>query len=160
MGGATDKIVRSGDCADILGIDKSGPVSTGQQVLAKVHPEDREKVFAADGALTPEKPNLQVSHRMVRPDGSTIWVERTGRAHFDGQGKILRIVGMVADITERKQAEEALRLSESNYRLFVSQSSEGIFCQELDRPIPVDLPEDEQVQRILHESYLARAMRR
>ena len=152
---ATDRIMRSGDCADILGIDKSGPVSTGQQVLAKVHPDDREKVFAADGALTPEKPNLQVSHRMFRPDGSTIWVERTGRAHFDGQGKILRIVGMVADITERKQAEEALRLSESNYRLFVSQSSEGIFCQELDRAIPVDLPEEEQVHRILHESYMA-----
>ncbi len=152
---ATDRIVRSGDCADILGIDKSGPVNTGQQVLKKVHPEDREKVFAADGALTPEKPNLQVSHRMFRPDGSTIWVERTGRAHFDGQGRILRIVGMVADITERKQAEEALRLSESNYRLFVSQSSEGIFCQELDRPIPVDLAEEEQVHRILHESYMA-----
>ena len=152
---ATDMIVRSGDCADILGIDKTMPTSTGQQVLAKVYPEDREKLLAADAALSPEKPNLQVSHRMFRPDGSMIWVERTGRAHFDEQGKMLRIVGMVADITERKQAEEALRLSESNYRLFVSQSSEGIFCQELDRPIPVDLPEDEQVHRILHESYMA-----
>jgi len=151
---ATDKMVRSGDCADILRIDNSGHAATGQQVLAKVYPEDRKKVLAADAALSLEKPNLQISHRMLRPDGSMIWVERTGRAHFDEQGKLLRIVGMVADITERKQAEEALRLSESNYRLFVSQSSEGIFCQGLDRPIPVDLPEDEQVHRILHESYL------
>jgi PAS domain S-box-containing protein len=151
----TDKIVRSGDCADILGIDNSGHAGTGQQILAKIHPEDRAKLLAADAALSPEKPNLQISHRMLRPDGSTIWVERTGRAHFDEQGRLQRIVGMVADITERKRAEEALRQSESNYRMFVSQSSEGIFCQELDRPIPVDLPEDEQVQRILHESYLA-----
>ncbi len=152
---ATDMLVRSGDCAEILGIDKSGRVTTGQQTLEKIYPEDREKLLAADAALSPENPNLQVSHRMVRADGSMIWVERTGRAHFDEQGKMRRIVGMVADITERRQAEEALRLSESNYRLFVSQSSEGIFCQELDRPIPVDLPEDEQVQRILHESYMA-----
>jgi len=151
---ATDAIVRSGDCAEILGIENSTPPATGQQILAKVHPEDRAKLLAADAALSPEKPNLQVSHRMFRPDGSLIWVERTGRARFDEHGKLLRIVGMVADITERRHAEEALRLSEANYRMFVSQSSEGIFCQELDRPIPVDLPEDEQVHRILHESYL------
>jgi PAS domain S-box-containing protein len=151
---ATNAIVRSGDCTEILGLDHSAPPATGQQILAKVHPDDREKLLAADAALSPEKPNLQVSHRMLRPDGSMIWAERTGRAHFDQHGKLLRVVGMVADITERKHAEEALRLSEANYRMFVSQSSEGIFCQELDRPIPIDLPEDEQVHRILHESYL------
>ncbi len=152
---ATDLVVRSGDCAEILGIDNSVRGATGQQILDKVYPEDREKVVAAEAALSAEMPNLQVSHRMVRPDGSILWVERTGRAHFDQQGKMLRVVGMATDITERKRAEDALRQSESNYRMFVSQSSEGIFCQELDRPIPVDLPEDEQVQRILHESYLA-----
>jgi PAS domain S-box-containing protein len=152
---ATDLVVRSGDCAEILGIDNSARGTTGQQILEKIYPEDRKIVVAAESALSVEKPNFQVSHRMVRLDGSILWVERTGRAHFDEQGKLVRVVGMVTDITERKQAEEALRQSESNYRMFVSQSSEGIFCQELDRPIPVDLPEDEQVQRILHESYLA-----
>jgi len=65
------------------------------------------------------------------------------------------MLGAGTDITERKRAEEALERSELNYRMFVEQSSEGIFCQELDLPIPVDLPEEEQVQRILHESYLA-----
>ena len=151
---ATDVLVKSGECAEILGTEPVPSVTSGQEVLAKVHPDDREKLQAADAALQPESPNLKVSHRMVRPDGKLIWMERTGRAHFDEQGKLLRVVGMVADVTERMEAEEALRRSESKYRLFVSQSSEGIFCQELDRPVPVNLPEDEQVQRILHESYM------
>lgn len=57
---------------------------------------------SADAALSPEKPHLRVSHRMTRPDGSVTWVEKTGRGHFNEQGQILRSVGMVADITERK----------------------------------------------------------
>ena len=150
----TDVIVRSAEVAQILGIGETAHI-TGQQMLAKVHPDDRERLLAAVSALSAEKPYLQVSFRMERSDGSVIWVERNSRAYFDKHGRLLRMVGMVADITERKRAEEALKRSESNYRLFVAQSSEGIFCQELERPIPVDLPEDEQVQRILHESYTA-----
>jgi signal transduction histidine kinase len=45
---------------------------------------------------------------VLRPDGSVIWLEATGRAFFDAKGTMLRIVGMAVDVTERKQAEEAL----------------------------------------------------
>ncbi|HWY58619.1 MAG TPA: PAS domain S-box protein [Terriglobales bacterium] len=151
---ATDAIVRSTEATQILGTDQTEH-TTGQQLMTMIHPDDRERLSAAIAALTPEKPHLQISYRMIRSDGTVIWVERNSQAHFSEQGRLLRIVGMVADITERKRAEKALERSESNYRLFVAQSSEGIFRQELDRPIPVDLPEEEQVQRILHESYLA-----
>jgi signal transduction histidine kinase len=58
--------------------------------------------------LTPEDPNTRISFRLCRPDGSLAWLERSGHAFFDKQGRILRMVGMVADITERKLAEEAL----------------------------------------------------
>jgi PAS domain S-box-containing protein len=105
---ATDAIVRSGGSARILGIDEAMPTS-GQQILAKVHPDDQEGLIAAMAKLSPEKPYLQVSYRMVRPDGTVIWVERNSRAHFDEQGRIQRIVGMLGDITERKLAEQTLR---------------------------------------------------
>ena len=59
---------------------------------------------------------------MARPDGRVIWVERTGRAHFNEQGKLLRIVGMVADITERKLAEAAL--ADVSRRLIEAQEQE------------------------------------
>jgi PAS domain S-box-containing protein len=103
----TDVIVRSAESVQILGIDESEQL-TGQKVLAKVHPDDREELLAAVHALSPEAPDLQVSYRLVRPDGSEFWVERNSRAHFDQHGRLLRVVGMVADITERKLVELAL----------------------------------------------------
>ncbi len=95
--------------------------------------------------------DVETSFRMK--DGSVRIGSGTGELiELNGEPCML---GAATDITERKQAEEALARSESNYRMFIEQSSEGIFCQELDLPIPVDLPEEEQVRRILHESYLA-----
>jgi len=104
---ATDVIERSGQSATILGIDEAAPL-TGHQAISKVHPDDREGLLAAMAGLAPEKPFLQVTYRIVRPDESVIWVERHSRAYFDEHGKIKRIVGMIIDITERKPAEVAL----------------------------------------------------
>jgi PAS domain S-box-containing protein len=110
----TDVIVRSPEAAKILGIDDAAQV-TGQQVLAKVHPDDRGRLLAAIAALSRERPELAISYRLTRPDGTVIWVERNSRAHFDEQGKVLRMIGMVADITERKCAEQALKKSEEKF---------------------------------------------
>ncbi|HEY7403364.1 MAG TPA: PAS domain S-box protein [Candidatus Angelobacter sp.] len=104
---ATDVIVRSAEAATIIGVDESTTLS-GEQALARVHADDRDRLHAALAALTPQKPYLRVSYRILRPDGSMIWVDRHSVAHFDEKGKPLRIVGMIADITERKRAEEAL----------------------------------------------------
>ena len=113
---ATDVIERSPEAAQILGIDELAQ-ATGQRMLAKVHAEDRERVTAAIVALSPEKPDLRISLRMLRSDGTIIWVEGSSRAQFDGQGRLRRLVGMVADVTERKQAEEERRESESRFQL-------------------------------------------
>jgi PAS domain S-box-containing protein len=105
---ATDVIVRSEGVAQVLGADE-GVHTTGQQILTMVPPEDRERLIAAVAQLSPAEPYLRISYRMVRSDGTVIWVERNSRAHFDEQGKMLRLVGMVMDITQRKLAEEALK---------------------------------------------------
>ncbi len=54
---------------------------------------------------------------MLRPDGTMIWLQRNSRAHFDEQGRILRIIGIVADITARKLAETELALAHDRLRL-------------------------------------------
>jgi PAS domain S-box-containing protein len=117
----TDAIIRSGESIHILGIDAATPV-TGQQIIARIYPDDRDRVLAVLGALTPEHPQLQITYRMNRPDGSMIWVERCSRAYFDDAGRLVRIVGMVADTTQRKLAEEVL--SSVSRRLLEAQEAE------------------------------------
>ena len=74
---------------------------------------------------------------------------------IEGPTGVERVAAILQDVTASKQAEQALRNSEENYRMFISQSSEGIFRQDMDAPVAIDLPEDELVQHILHDSYMA-----
>ncbi len=98
---------------------------------------------------------FQVEYRMRRQDGEEVWLRDEAVVVRDPcTGKRLTR-GMLIDITERKHADEALRRSEENYRRFVAQSSEGIFRHDLDAPVPIDLPEEELIHHILHDSYMA-----
>jgi PAS domain S-box-containing protein len=63
----------------------------------------------------------------------------------DSVGQMSGVTGVATDITEYRKAEEALRRSEERYRVFVGQSSEGIYRIEYDPPISIHLPVDEQV---------------
>ena len=117
---ATDQILRSGD-SDLLGVDAATPF-TGKQLLEKVHPDDRHLLVTAFDRLTPDTPLFQVSYRMIRPDGDIVWVERNSRAYFDQHGRVVRIIGMAADITQRKRGEEAL--SSISRRLIQAQEAE------------------------------------
>jgi len=128
---ANDTIERSGESAKILGIDDKTPL-TGHQVAARVHPEDREDLNSAIAGLSPEKPFLEVCCRIIRTDQDVIWVEGNSLAYFDEHGKILRIVGMVADITGRKLTEQALRESEERFRLVANSAPVMIWVSGVD----------------------------
>ena len=117
---ATDQILRSGD-SYLLGVDAATPF-TGRQLLEKVHPDDRHLLVSAFDRLTPDTPLFQASYRMIRPNGEVLWVERNSRAYFDAHGRVLRIIGMAADITQRKRGEEAL--SSISRRLIQAQEAE------------------------------------
>ena len=105
--------------------------------LALIHPDDRDRWLAAlaaarDPAGTGE---MSVEHRIVRPDGSIIWVAQHGRILFEGEGserRRVRAVGVVQDITARKQAEEALRQSEERLRLALRTVQMAAFSQDRD----------------------------
>jgi PAS domain S-box-containing protein len=103
---ATGVIVRSPQSASILTWMDNPRHDTDRQFVKQVHPEDREAYFSVGRDLRPENPTFQNRYRVIRPDGSIIWLEATGRAVFDGQGKTLRILGLVSDITENSLPAE------------------------------------------------------
>ena len=120
-----------------------------------IHKEDRAKVDAAFQASLDKDAPSNVEYRIVMPDERVKVLEERWKVFHDEQGRPVRLMGTCRDITERKQAEDALRRSEENYRVFVSQSSEGIFREELSPPASIDLPEEELVRRILYNAYIA-----
>jgi PAS domain S-box-containing protein len=105
---ATDTVTRSTEHVGVLGFSDQAKQLTRQQLLARVHPDDRALFVGSVDQVSPENPTTHISYRMLRPDRSVVWLEKSARAFFDEQGKVLRMIGMVADITQRKQADEAL----------------------------------------------------
>lgn len=82
----------------------------------------------------------------IRKDGHLVPVQLQGLIIEKGSEKF--IWSSVEDITERKRAEEKIRISEERFRSFVEQASEGIYLFELKQQIPVNMPVDEQIKEI------------
>jgi PAS domain S-box-containing protein len=122
----TGVLVRSPEYVNVLG-DAEPRTLTFEQVIEKIHPDDRSKLAAAVGRHSPKNPRVDVTYRVVLPGKAAIWVKSSGRGLFDEEGKLLRVVGIVADITDQKLTEEALRDSEERLRLAQKVARVGTF---------------------------------
>lgn len=88
--------------------------ATYKDFLKVVHPEDRKKVHAAVFACLKLGQKYDIEHRCVWPDGSVHWMLERGDVVRDRDGVPLQMLGIVQDITRRKNAELALRKNESH----------------------------------------------
>jgi PAS domain S-box-containing protein len=86
--------------------------------MQMVHEEDRNAVEEQARQTLSGVHVEPLEHRIVRKDGAVRWVKNTPVPNFDGQGRLLSYDGLIQDITERKEAEEALRkVNEKLYSL-------------------------------------------
>jgi PAS domain S-box-containing protein len=112
-------------CRALLGLDPREAL-TRQSFINVCHPDDRERVMqVCDAALAQGRSDEQ-EYRVVHGDGSVRWVLDRARTVHDAAGRLLRMTGVVIDITDRKQAEQALRESEERYRNVVETQTELI----------------------------------
>lgn len=105
---------------------------TIEHCFETIHADDQGPVREAAAAVLQRHdtaPN-EIEFRVVHPDGSLHWVYAKGRAHFGAEPpreKLLSFDGTVADITQHKRTEAALRESEERYRSIFTTVDEG-FC--------------------------------
>lgn len=112
----TGRVLWSMELERIHGLEPGTFGGSFEAYQADIHPEDRERVLRTIEDTVQQRTPHSLEYRIVLPDGSTRWLEARGRMFFDAQGNPDRLVGVCMDITERKGAEEALKLSEQNLR--------------------------------------------
>jgi PAS domain S-box-containing protein len=114
--------IRSPDLSEVQYISPAFEKIWGRTVeslRAKPHewssfilPEDRARVVAAFSDLTTTTPSLDIEYRIVRPDGEVRWVRVHGVQVRNAADQLIRHIGVVTDITGRKQMEEQVRQSQ------------------------------------------------
>jgi PAS domain S-box-containing protein len=111
---------------DLLYADPSKWVET-------IYPEDRERVI---GVLAQSQQGIETKteYRIVRPDGGIRWLSTNTYPVHDSQGKLLRMVGIIEDVTEQRAKDDALRKSEEQFRQLADSISEIFFILTPDPP--------------------------
>jgi len=102
-------VVMSKSLARLLGIPDDAGGMLQDELYARTHPDDRDRVRAAVEKAVGERSDFALSFRMLLPDGATRWFQFDGRVSLDGQQEPARIVGVLADITDRRSLEMQFR---------------------------------------------------
>ncbi len=130
----------------VWGRSVAGLYADPQQWNDFILPEDRERVQGAFTALMGDARNLDIEYRIVRSDGEVRWVRARGFQIRDAADKLIRLAGIVTDITAMKQAEEKLIREQARLKFVFDSMPVGAA---LARHYP-----DGRLERIINDAHL------
>ncbi|HEU4621379.1 MAG TPA: PAS domain S-box protein, partial [Burkholderiaceae bacterium] len=107
----------------LVGLPKGSGIEPIECFLALVHEDDRELVTRNMSGIIEHGLFPEIEHRIRRPDGVVRWIVAKGRALRDESGRVTTIVGVNADITERKLLELNLREADRRKDEFLAMLS-------------------------------------
>ncbi len=124
----TNQISWSENSQGLFGVTSELSSSTREAFLALIYPEDRKRVADALDCCLKQKTDLEVEFRIVWRDRSIRWLVLQGKV-FDKSSarRPVRITGIVQDISDRKQAQLALRQSEERLQLVIDAIDDAIW---------------------------------
>jgi PAS domain S-box-containing protein len=146
-------------CSDeffhILEIEHQSNFLPQYKVIELLRPGEAERLFQLDKDAFAAHSNLDYEYCIFLPTGRVRWIHQIAKVDYGEDGKPCHMIGVVQDITERKQNEQALRESEERYQQFISQSFEAISRTEFDQPVDTSLPVETQIDLIYQNAYMA-----
>jgi PAS domain S-box-containing protein len=116
---AQGKVTWSQQLYEIYGVQPGEFLGTVDDFLGRIHSEDRDWVKERIGEALQSGYGFRLNERIVRPSGEIRYLQSSGEVITDGQGKAVRMLGVCQDVTQRRQAEIALRETEQSYRLLI-----------------------------------------
>jgi diguanylate cyclase (GGDEF)-like protein/PAS domain S-box-containing protein len=106
--------------------------SAGKQWPKRLHPEDRERILAADERFEAgDGEPFSEEYRLLARDGSVVWVREEAVLLRDDLGEPLYWQGIIFDVSEQKEAEQQLREAEKRYRALVENIPVVAYTQEV-----------------------------
>ncbi|MBU0986645.1 MAG: PAS domain S-box protein [Proteobacteria bacterium] len=128
----TNRLHWSDSIFQLFEIDREKFGASYEAFLEVIHPSDRELVNRVYTESLKDRTPYEITHRLHMKDGRVKWVNEICRTDYDDQGRPVRSVGTVQDITERKQAEEALRESEEKYRTVLEANPDPVVVYDME----------------------------
>ncbi|MEG4028948.1 MULTISPECIES: response regulator [unclassified Microcoleus] len=105
---------------EIIGLSRKQFGRTMEALYNRLHPDDKEGIVAAIAAHLEQEIDYNVEFRLLHSNGVYRYCTSQGKAQRNSQGKPLRMAGMISDITERKQAEDALERERQQLRQIIT----------------------------------------
>jgi diguanylate cyclase (GGDEF)-like protein/PAS domain S-box-containing protein len=129
----------------MLGYPRAAWLTDDELWLDVVHPEDAERMVAADAHARATLSSLFAEYRMIAKDGHVVWVSEMAAVFEDKATGTVYWQGVMLDITDRKSTEEALAASERQFRSIFDAAAMGVMTLDLDGRIIEANPTLEQV---------------
>jgi PAS domain S-box-containing protein len=106
----TNEIMWNDNHFRLVGLEPETASDNYQRWYNIIHPEDRDRIEQAISNALIQHTDYEAEYRILYPDGTIHWLVGKGRGVYDENGKPLRMLGIIFDVSDRKQVEQALEL--------------------------------------------------
>ena len=110
-----------------------------QAFQLRIHPEDRDRSREAFDRAVGERTDYELDYRVVLPDGTIKFIHAIGHPVFNAAGDLVEYIGTSMDVTERRQAEDAVRKAQAELAHIARVSTMGemaaSIAHEVDQPL-------------------------
>jgi PAS domain S-box-containing protein len=119
----------------LLGLTPGSSPQSMERFISLIHPDDRSRALETGWLCADEGLDIEQEFRIVRPDGRERWLSGKGKTFLGSDGAPQYMTGAFTDVTQRLEAERAVRKSEAKLRRIVDSGIVGVFYWTRQRDI-------------------------